>query len=165
MRWWQSFAQVIGEPEHALAMLAVGAWAAQLGGQATWVLPVTFPFALLFGVILGAVPLPWAEASLGGTVVILGLLLAFAVRPALSVAAIGVWLIAVLHGYENGLEMPPTPDPMSYQLGLMTAAAALHLLGLSLGWAALPIGPWVGRLAGAAVALAGLALIVSAIGR
>lgn len=164
MSWWQSFVQLISEPEHVLAMLTLGAWAAQLGAPAALVLPITFPFAVLFGVSLGAVPLPWAEAALGGTVVALGLLLAFAVQPALPVAVTVAWLIAGLHSYENGLEMPFTFDPASYHFGLVVAAVSLHLLGLGLGWAALPIGPWVGRLGGTAVALAGMALIVRAIG-
>ena len=166
MSWWQSFAQVISEPEHLLAMLTLGAWAAQLGGRAAWVLPATFLLAATFGSALGAttVALPWAEAGAAASVVILGLPLAAAGRPALSTAALVVGLLALVHGYENGLEMPPAANPLLYQLGFMAAAALLHLLGLGLGWAALPIGPWAGRLGGTAVALTGVALVVSAIG-
>jgi urease accessory protein len=165
MSWWQSFAQVIDEPGHLLAMLAVGAWAAMLGGRAAWVLPATFPLATTFGSALGAttVSLSWAEAGTAASVVILGLLLASAVRPALPIAVLVVGLLALVHGYENGLEMPPTADPLSYQLGFVAAAAALHLIGFGLGRAALPAEGWTRRLGGAAVALAGVALLVSGI--
>jgi urease accessory protein len=178
MSWWQSFAQVINEPEHWLAMLAVGVWAALLGGRAAWALPITFPLATIFGSALGAttVPLSWAEAGsaasvallsraeagAAASVVILGLLLASAVRPALPIAVLVVGLLALVHGYENGLEMPPMADPLSYQLGFVAAAVALHLIGFGLGRAMLPIGKWVGRLGGATVVLAGVALLMSA---
>ncbi len=168
MSWWSSFVHVIGEPGHVLAMLAIGAWAAMLGGRAAWVLPITSPLITPVGNAIGAasVALPWAEAGLAGSAVILGLLLAFAVRPAVPVGALVVGLFALVHGHEHGLEMPEMVNPLLYQLGLVTGAVVLQLFfGFGLGWAALRLGrgELAGRLGGAAVALAGVALFVSAI--
>jgi urease accessory protein len=167
MSWWSSFAHVIGEPGHVLAMLAIGTWAAMLSGRAAWVLPITFLLVTPSGDAIGAssVSLPWAEASLAGADVILGLLLVFAVRPAAPVGALVVGLFALVHGYEHGLEMPEAVNPPLYQLGLVAGAAVLHLLGFSLGWVAQRLGRGepAGRLGGAAVPLAGVALLVSVI--
>jgi urease accessory protein len=131
-------------------------------------LPITSPLITPFGAAIGAagVSLPWTEAGLAGSAVILGRLLAFAVRPAVPVGALVVGLFALVHGYEHGLEMPEMVNPPLYQLGLVTRAVVLQLFfGFGLGWAALRLGrgELAGRLGGAAVALAGVALFVSAI--
>ena len=39
--------------DHILAMLAVGLWAAQLGGRATWLVPASFVSLMIVGGVLG----------------------------------------------------------------------------------------------------------------
>src|SRR4051812_28274010 len=39
--------------DHALAMVAVGLWASQLGGRALWLLPLTFPAVMAVGAGVG----------------------------------------------------------------------------------------------------------------
>ena len=48
--------------DHLLAMVAVGLWAAVIGGRAMWALPVAFVSAMLLGGLLGSAgaPLPVA---------------------------------------------------------------------------------------------------------
>lgn len=36
-------------PDHMLAMVAVGAWSAQIGGRAIWAVPAAFLIAMAFG--------------------------------------------------------------------------------------------------------------------
>src|SRR5262245_12306479 len=60
--------------DHVLAMVAVGLWATQLGRPALWVLPLTFPAVMAVGAALGAadVALPWVEAGIAASVLVLG---------------------------------------------------------------------------------------------
>ncbi|HEY7687182.1 MAG TPA: HupE/UreJ family protein, partial [Dongiaceae bacterium] len=51
--WVQGFEHPFSGLDHILAMVAVGAWAAQTGRPALWVLPVVFPLAMAVGGLLG----------------------------------------------------------------------------------------------------------------
>ena len=44
----------MGGADHLLAMVAVGLWAASIGGRAVWALPLTFIAAMIAGGALGA---------------------------------------------------------------------------------------------------------------
>src|SRR6478609_8861557 len=76
--------------DHVVAMVAVGLWGAFLGGQAMWTLPVVFPVVMAFGGALGVlgVPLPSVETGIALSGIVLGLMVTFAVRPPLWVAAV-----------------------------------------------------------------------------
>lgn len=68
--------------DHVLAMVAVGLWAAQIGGRALWSVPAAFVTTMMLGfalALLGA-PLPFVEPAILGSVVALGLIVAMAVR-------------------------------------------------------------------------------------
>jgi urease accessory protein len=69
-------------------------------------------------------------------------------------------LFAVFHGHAHGSEMPLQASAATYALGFALASASLHGLGIAAGMAALGF-PRMVRLAGAAAALAGVALAVS----
>jgi urease accessory protein len=75
-------AHPVGGADHLLAMLAVGLWAARLGGRALWLVPLAFVATMLLGnlLALSGVSLVFTEQGIGLSVVVLGLLLAFAAR-------------------------------------------------------------------------------------
>lgn len=83
--------------DHVVAMVAVGIWGAQLGLPALWVLPVTFPVVMAFGGVLGVfgVPLPAVEYGIAFSGIVLGLMVAFAVRVPLWFAGIVVAVFAI----------------------------------------------------------------------
>lgn len=125
--------------DHVLAMVAVGLWAAQIGGRAMWIVPATFVGVLVLGglVALGrSLPL-WLAAAVVG-------------------------LFAVFHGHAHGTEMPVAADGLLYGMGFALATALLHATGLALGCAAqaLQSRPLV-RIGGGAIAAAGLVLLVA----
>src|SRR5262245_50659817 len=62
--------------DHIAAMVAVGLWAAQRGGRAVWVVPVTFVAAMSIGGFLGAagMSIPWVEPGIAASVLVLGML-------------------------------------------------------------------------------------------
>jgi urease accessory protein len=72
------FAHPFGGLDHTLAMVAVGLFAAVLGGRARWAVPATFASMMLVGGIMGfmGIEIPGVEAGIAFSVVIFGAILA-----------------------------------------------------------------------------------------
>src|SRR5262245_45681015 len=68
--------------DHLCAMIAVGAWAAQRGGRAIWLVPLAFLTVMSAGALLGmaAVAIPFVEPAIIASVLVLGVFIAAAVR-------------------------------------------------------------------------------------
>ena len=149
-------------PDHVVAMVAVGLWGAFLGAPSIWLLPVVFPLVMAFGGALGilGVPIPHVETGIALSAVVLGAMVAFALRPPLAVAAILVGTFAVFHGHAHGAELPAGSDPVAFSIGFVVATGLLHLAGIGFGllvrW---PAGQFAVRTAGAVIALAGVAFL------
>lgn len=152
--------------DHVLAMIAVGLWGAQLGAPAVWVLPVTFPMVMAFGGMLGlmGVRLPGLEIGIALSAIVLGLAVCSEARPPLWVAALLVGAFAIFHGHAHGTELPAGANAILYSIGFVIATGSLHAAGISLGlvhrW---PAGRAALQVAGALVALAGVAFLWRAI--
>jgi urease accessory protein len=148
--------------DHIAAMVAVGLWGAFLGAPAMWVLPVVFPMVMAFGGALGVlgVPLPGVETGIALSSVVLGVAVAFALRPPLWVAALIVGSFAIFHGHAHGAEMPKAANAATYAIGFVIATGLLHLSGIAFGllvrWS---WGKKLVRLGGAAIALLGLGFL------
>lgn len=157
-------AHPVGGIDHLLAMLAVGLWAAQIGGRALWVVPGTFVGVMVLGSMLGlaSLPVPLIEEGILVSVLILGILVAGAFRFALVYSSLVVGLFALFHGYAHGVEMPVALGTGAYTAGFALATALLHGVGMGLA-ALLHRGNLANavRLAGGAVALGGVYLAVS----
>lgn len=123
--------------DHLLAMLAVGIWAAQIGGHARWWIPCAFLAMAVLGGGMGMQgwPLPQVELGIAGSVVVFGLLIAGAARMPLSLSMGIVGVFALFHGHAHGTEMPQAAAPWLYALGFLLATALLHGLGVGLGLA------------------------------
>lgn len=121
--------------DHLLAMLAVGLWAAQQGGNRLWQLPLAFLSMMLVGALLGQTgfTLPLIEAGIASSLLLLGLMLTFAIRLAIVPSMLMVGLFAVFHGYAHGAEMPQNMAMIDYAVGFMLATGILHGLGIGLG--------------------------------
>jgi urease accessory protein len=152
--------------DHIAAMVAVGLWGAFLGAPAIWLLPVVFPLVMAAGGVLGilGVPLPSVEIAIAGSAIVLGLMVAFAARPPLGVAAVLVGAFAIFHGHAHGAELPPGADAVAYSLGFVLATGMLHLAGIAFGLlAGWPVGRAAVRVAGSAIAVAGLVFLIQAV--
>lgn len=159
----QGFAHPFSGLDHILAMVAVGLWAAQIGRRALWVLPLAFPLAMAAGGLLGmsGVTVPGIETGIAASVALLGLLIALAAKPQLSVAVGLVALFALFHGHAHGTELPAAASPLLYGLGFVAATAILHLIGLGIGQILkLPQGQLAVRAGGAGIAAAGAFLLL-----
>jgi urease accessory protein len=152
--------------DHVLAMIAVGLWGAQLGLPAVWLLPVTFPMMMAFGGFLGLVgiPLPGVEIGIALSAVLLGFMVAREAKPSLVVSGLIVAFFAIFHGHAHGTELPPGQSGLLYSIGFVIATGCLHGIGIAIGvvhkW---PAGRILLRLSGAAVALAGVGFLWSAL--
>ena len=163
-------AHPLGGMDHILAMVAVGLWAAQRGGRFVWLLPLGFMGVLLAGGLLGVwgVPLPAVESGIAASVVVLGLLIAMAVRLHVLPALVLVGAFALFHGHAHGTELAAGTTAAAYAAGFVAATGALHLLGLALGGTVnrlATLRPLLTasayRLSGGLIALSGAALFIA----
>jgi urease accessory protein len=156
-----SFNTGFGHPlsgwDHLLAMVAVGLWAAVLGGRARWLVPAAFVGTMMIGAIGGhlGLSLPGIEQGIAASLFVLGLLIAFSVRLPVALSMGVVALFALFHGCAHGAEMPATSSGLTYGAGFVLATALLHATGLGLG-TLLHKQPSLARITGGAVAAAGV---------
>ncbi|HTB81853.1 MAG TPA: HupE/UreJ family protein [Opitutaceae bacterium] len=146
--------------DHLLAMLAVGLWAAQLGGRARWALPLTFVSTMALGAAVGIAGfvLPGVDQWILASVFALGLLIAWAVRLPLAGGLFLVALAGTFHGLAHGAEMPLNASGLRFLSGMIAATALLHATGLAAGLIAGRRNTALVRLAGAGIVAGGVAL-------
>ena len=144
--------------DHLLAMIGVGLWAAILGGRARWALPAGFLAAMALGgafamnLGLGAAAQA-VEPAIIASLILLGAVVALALRAPLAMALPLVGLFGLAHGAAHGAEM--VGKGLVFGAAMLTATALLHGAGLALG---LTLNGKFARALGGATAVAGLAL-------
>jgi urease accessory protein len=155
------FAHPLTGIDHVLAMLAVGLWAVQLGGRALWVVPSTFVTVMALGGVLGmnGLSLPAVEQGILASVLILGMMVAAAVRLPLLASAAMVGGFALMHGCAHGVELGSSASAFSTIAGFVLATALIHGAGIALGFGAAKAGQprWM-RFAGGAIATCAILL-------
>lgn len=160
------FAHPFGGLDHLLAMLAVGIWAVQQSvrqPRALWLLPASFVLAMTagFGFGLGGIALPGVETGIALSVLLLGLVVAFALSLPLVAATAVTVLFALFHGHAHAAEIGDASQMLTYAAGMLLATALLHGAGLAAARLALRLNLGMAtRAAGAAVALVGLVILV-----
>ncbi|HUL96067.1 MAG TPA: HupE/UreJ family protein [Usitatibacter sp.] len=160
---WTGFSHPFSGLDHVLAMVAVGAWAAQLGRRALVILPLAFPAMMALGGLAGfaGVPLAYAEPGIALSVLLLGLLVAIEARARVGLAAALVGVFAVFHGHVHAVEMPAGGGAIAYAAGFLLATVSLHAVGMAIGLLPRRSHVFV-RAAGLAAAGAGVALLATA---
>jgi urease accessory protein len=157
--FWGGFTHPIFGLDHVIAMVAVGLWGAFLGPPAIWLLPVVFPLVMAVAGALGVLgmPLHGVETGIALSAIMLGAMVAGAVKPPLWIAAVLVGTFAVFHGYAHGVELPVGADAIAFSMGFVIATGTLHLAGIAFGaashWRA---GRVAVRAAGVVIAVIGL---------
>ena len=123
--------------DHVLAMIAVGLWAAQIGGRAVWLVPTAFVATMIAGFLLalGGLPLPFVEPAILTSIVVLGLVVALALRPDPRLAMALVAAFALFHGHAHGGELGGA-SALQFGAGFALATALLHAAGLGIAVAA-----------------------------
>jgi urease accessory protein len=154
------FAHPLGGLDHTLAMIGVGLFAAMLGRQALWALPLSFVGMMLVGGMLGmsGIDIPAVEIGIAVSVVALGTVVSLGWRWPAAAAMALVGAFAIFHGHAHGAEIPAGSDATLYSLGFALASVMLHGLGIVFGLLSLR-DVQAFRLAGAAIAAAGIFLV------
>lgn len=151
-------------PDHVAAMVAVGLWAAQRGGRAVWVVPVTFVAMMPVGGLLGAMGIivPFVEPGIVASMIVLGVLITAAVPMPLVAMSLLVGLFAIFHGHAHGAEIPETVSGLAYAVGFVLATGLLHCCGIGFGlYARRFVDAQPIRYAGGAIAALGIALFIA----
>ena len=163
------FVHPIGGIDHVLAMVAVGMFAATLGGRALWAIPASFIVMMAVGGALGmmGVNVPFVELGIATSVIVLGSAVALRwTNWPLGATTAMVGFFALFHGFAHGAEMPAGASGATYAAGFMLATALLHMVGIGVGIALGKIGanaPRVTQGLGALVAVAGVGLLTGII--
>jgi urease accessory protein len=152
--------------DHVLAMIAVGLLAAQYGGRALWLVPMSFLVAMAAAGAIGmaGIPVQIVEVGIGLSVVVLGLMIAFQIKPPTLVAMVVVGFFALFHGYAHGSEMPNGLAGLSFATGFLAATGLLLGAGVGLGLLLQrrTVSPRLIQAGGGAMALVGIAVLASA---
>lgn len=158
------FLHPLSGPDHLAAMVAVGLWSA-LAARRAWPdllwAPLGFAAMLLGGAVLGLqrVQLPAVEPMIAASLLVIGLLVLTRWRvPGIAAAAL-VGVFAVFHGLAHGYELTGDANALPAVAGMLATTLLLHAAGVAAGWALRHAKVWVPRLAGAGVAIFGLALL------
>jgi len=161
----QGLLHPLGGLDHVLAMVGIGALAFFLGGRALWLVPASFLGMMAVGGALGfaGFGLPFIEVGIALSVVAIGAALTLGLSLPLAGAMALAGGFAVFHGLAHGAEMPAMASGLGYGLGFLAATAALHGLGLALGFGlnevAQETARRVARIGGALLSLSGLAIL------
>lgn len=121
--------------DHIMAMVAVGLFAAMLGGRARYLVPSSFVVMMVAGAGLAfsGFVLPFVEMGIFTSVIVLSALVVLRWNMSLSVAMGLCGFFAVFHGFAHGSEMPVNSTGLSFGAGFVIATAILHAIGLSAG--------------------------------
>ncbi len=130
--WSEGFQHPLTGWDHILVMVAVGVWAAQIRGQALWVLPVVFVSVMSFGGLVGAASfiIPGAEVVILLSCLVISALIVRGLRFSTPVNIIIISLFAFFHGYVHGQEISASASLASYTAGFMLATLLLHGAGI-----------------------------------
>jgi urease accessory protein len=167
----QGFLHPLSGIDHILAMVAVGLYAASLGGSALWLVPAAFVGTMIFGGIIGyeGYPLPLVEEGIGASVIVMGVAIASGVKlPTIAAMAL-VGLFALFHGHAHGSEGAGLGvSSLPYAAGFIIATASLHMAGITLGFGLDRLGDRpskiLRRTAGVIGALAGVGILTGLLG-
>lgn len=149
--------------DHLLAMVGVGLWAAQIGGRALWALPLSFIGFMVGGAALGmaGIAMPEVETLIGVSLLLFGIVVALAWKPATPLAMAITAFFALAHGHAHGAELPEAATPVAYAAGFVIATALLHGVGLAAGLLLKARGAVLVRALGGLVALGGAYFLIA----
>src|SRR5262245_21960348 len=128
------FAHPLSGTDHILVMTAVGLWAVIAGGRAIWIWPIAFVATMLagFATAISGLQVPLVQPAIWSSLIVLGLLIALAVKAPVSLGAAIVGLFAFFHGHAHGTEATAV-SLFSYAAGFALATAVLHVAGIGFG--------------------------------
>jgi urease accessory protein len=156
------FAHAFTGIDHVLAMIAVGIWAVQQGGSATWRVPIAFCTGMALGAVLGYLGFvaPLVEPFIAASVFALGLLILSKRSLATGYQLALIAFFALFHGMAHAMEQPTGVLPWIPLAGLLTATVLLHGGGIATATA---LRAWI-RVTGVPLVVTGAWLLSRVVG-
>ncbi|MDI1309337.1 MAG: HupE/UreJ family protein [Methylotenera sp.] len=148
--------------DHLMVMLAIGFWAAKLGGKARWQLPATFIVIMTIGAALGflGLNLPSVEMAVTASVMAMGVLLMISL-PINKVMQLSLTAVfALFHGLAHGVELQSQSN-FAILGGMLFATTMLHGVGFMMASQRIKIGCWINNSFAWLLVLAGSYLLLS----
>ncbi len=129
--WMEGFYHPLQGWDHAIAMVAVGVWAAQQRGAARWALPLSFVTMMAVGGLagMGGAAIPFAEELIGISVIAFSLFVVLRSQVSAPLGVCVAALFAVFHGFTHGAEMSAGTVSPAYGIGFVMATVLLHGAG------------------------------------
>ena len=151
--------------DHLLAIVALGWWSATTQARRWWLVPLAFATSMLAGALLGIGrgPLPYQEAAIALSVVVLGGLMLMRAKLPLGAAVALAVVLALAHGYAHGSELP-AGHAAPWLAGMVAMTLALHLAGASIGRLCTRRARWATPAAGVLGLVAGIVLLAGSFG-
>lgn len=156
--------------DHVIVMIAVGLFAAKLGGRAVWLVPLSFVVTMIIGGIIGYYgwSLPMVETVIGFSVVVMSMAVALGARLPTTAATALVGVFALFHGHAHGTEGAGLSLAfIPYAVGFVAATITLHGAGVAFGVTldrlAAGFAVTATRIAGIAGVIAGVSLLTGAL--
>lgn len=117
--------------DHVLAMIAVGAWSAQLGGKAIFLVPCSFLIMMILGGIPGVeiISIDKIEWLIALSIILLGMAISINKKISTLIAGLAVGIFGFSHGYVHGTEIPHTINVYGYIIGFTITTLGLHVIG------------------------------------
>jgi urease accessory protein len=121
--------------DHITAMVAVGLFAAIIGGRARYLVPLNFVAMMMAGaaLALAGFQVPYVETGITASMFVLGGVVLLRWHAPVVVAMALCGFFAVFHGFAHGAEMPVEATGFEYGAGFVIATAILHAIGLATG--------------------------------
>ncbi|MBF0282721.1 MAG: HupE/UreJ family protein [Zetaproteobacteria bacterium] len=130
--FWHPFSGL----DHLLMMIAVGVWAAMLGGVYRLLIPLLFLLAAMVGFFVGVENISQVfvavEVSIALSLLFIGVLIFFRSQFSFLVSLPLMFIFGLSHGIAHGVEVPMGTTAPLFLVGFMTATALLHGIGMLL---------------------------------
>jgi urease accessory protein len=117
--------------DHMVAMVAVGLFAAVIGGRARFLVPASFVAMMVVGaaLALAGFAMPMVEAGIATSMVVLASVVLLRWQAPVAVAMALCGFFALFHGFAHGVE----GSGLEFGAGFVVATAILHAAGLAAG--------------------------------
>ena len=117
--------------DHILAMIAVGAWSAQIGGKGIYLVPSCFLVMMVIGGIAGTeiIAIKNIDWLISFSIILLGLAICIDKKISILIAGLAVGAFGFTHGYAHGTEIPHNLNVYKYIVGFTITTLGLHVIG------------------------------------
>lgn len=130
--------------DHLLVMVAIGLWAAKIGGKTRWLLPLAFMMFMSFGALLGLAGVGFSgqETAIATSLVAIGFIVAFNLSIRQTSRFGLVALFALFHGLAHGIELNGNQATLTI-VSMLLSTSMLHAVGLLLGSQRFQFAKWI----------------------